>query len=117
MFLTVLNGGLKDKYSNDSKIDNYLKLLEKEVIKIQEYFYSKDKRYFENGYNYMGKNLSRIVLDIENQILQIMINYVVSKRVNIFTKEYDGLKIYTDNKSKNFSINNIEEVILEKNWN
>ena len=63
----------------------------------------------------MGKNLSRIILDIENQILQIMINYFVSKKVNIFTLEYDGLKIYSDNKSKNFSINDLEKIILEKN--
>ena len=39
----------------------------------------------------MGKNLSRIIIDIENQILQIMINYFVLKRVNIFTSEFDGL--------------------------
>ena len=57
MFLTVLNGGFKDKYSEDPRINNYLKLLEKEVVKIQEYFYSKDKRYFEKGFNYMGKKL------------------------------------------------------------
>ena len=62
----------------------------------------------------MGKNLSRIILDIENQILQIMINYFVLKRVNIFTLECDGLKIYSDNKSKHFSINNLEKIILEK---
>ena len=55
MFLTVLNGGFKDKYSEDPRINNYLKLLENEIIKIQEYFYSKDKRYFEKGFNYMGK--------------------------------------------------------------
>ena len=47
MFLTVLNGGFKDQYSKDNNINNYLKLLEKEIIKIQKYFYSKDKRYFE----------------------------------------------------------------------
>ena len=47
MFLTILNGGFKDKYSDDARINNYLKLLEKEIVKIQEYFYSKDKRYFE----------------------------------------------------------------------
>ena len=29
-------------------------------------------------YNYKGKNLSRIILDVENQILQIMINYFTS---------------------------------------
>ena len=87
-----------------------MKLLEKEIIEILKYFYLKDKRYFEKGFKYLGKNLSRIILDIENQILQIMINYFVSKKVNIFTLEYDGLKIYSDNKSKNFSINDLEKI-------
>ena len=91
-----------------------MKLLEKEIIKIQEYFYSKDKRYFEKEFNYLGKNLFRIILDIENQILQIMINYFILKRVNIFTLEYDGLKIYSDSKSRDFSINELEKIILEK---
>ena len=77
MFLIILNGGFKDKYSNDNRINNYLKLLEKEVVEIQKYFYVKDKRYFEKGYDHLGKNLSRIVLDIENQVLQTMINYFV----------------------------------------
>ena len=114
MFLTIMNGGFKVKYSKNFRINNYLKLLEKEVIKIQEYFYSKGKRYFEKGYNYMGKNLSRIILDIENKILQTMINYFVLKRVNIFTLEYDGLKIYTDDKSKHFSMNDLQKIVLEK---
>ena len=114
MFLTILNGGFKDKYSDDNKINNYLKLLEKEIIEIQKYFYVKDKRYFEKGFNHMGKNSSRIILDIENQILQIMINHFVSKKINIFTLEYDSLKIYSDNKSKHFSINDLEKIILEK---
>ena len=39
--------GFKDIYSKDVKINNYLKLLKNEVIKIQKYFYSKDKRFFE----------------------------------------------------------------------
>ena len=47
LFLSILNGGFKKEYSKNIEINNYLKLLEKEVIKIQEYFYSKDKRYFE----------------------------------------------------------------------
>ena len=113
-FLTILNGGFKEKYSDDNRINSYLKLLEKEIIEIQKYFYSKDKRYFEKSYNYVGKNLSRSILDIENQILQTMINYFILKRIKIFTLEYDGLKIYTDNKSKHFSINDLEKIILEK---
>ena len=43
-----------------------------------------------------------------------MINYFVSKNVNTFTLEYDGLKIYSDNKSKHFSIIELEKIILEK---
>ena len=113
MFLSILNGGFKDVYSKDSKINNYLKLLENEVIKIQKYFYSKDKRYLEKDYNYMGKNLSRIILEQENKILQVMINYFVSKRVKIFTLEYDGLKFYTDYKSKHFFINDLEKIIFK----
>ena len=114
MFLTILNGGFKDKYSNDNRINNYLKLLEKEIIEIKKYFYLKDKRYFEKDFNFKGKNLSRIILDIENQILQIMINYFVIKKVNIFILEYDGLKIYSDDKTKHFSISDLEKIILEK---
>ena len=37
-----------------------------------------------------------------------MINYFTSKNVNILTLEYDGLKIYTDKRSKHFSINELE---------
>ena len=68
LILSVLNGGFKEFYSKNDKINNYLKLLEKEIVKIQEDFYIKDKRYFEKTYNYMGKNLSRIILDVENKI-------------------------------------------------
>ena len=97
MFFTILNGGFKNIYSDDNRINNYLKLLEKEIIERQKYFYLKDKRYFEKDFSFKGKDLSRIILDIENQILQVMINYFVSKNINIFTLEYDGLKIYTNN--------------------
>ena len=43
-----------------------------------------------------------------------MINYFISKRVKIFTLEYDGIKIYTDDKSKHFSIDDLEKIILKK---
>ena len=108
LFLSILNGGFKDIYSNDKKTNNYLKLFENEIIRIQNHFYINDERYLDIDYNYKGKNLSRIILDIENQILQIMINYFTSKNVNILTLEYDGLKIYTDKYSRHFSINELE---------
>ena len=43
LFLTILNGGFKEKCSDDNRINNYLKLLEKEIIEIQKYFYVEDK--------------------------------------------------------------------------
>ena len=43
-----------------------------------------------------------------------MINYFVCKNVSICTLEYDGLKIYSDNKSKYFPINELKKIILEK---
>ena len=103
-----MNGGFKDNYLDDKRINNYLKLFEKEIIKIQNYFHIHDKRYLNVDHNYEGKNLSRIILDIENKIFQVMINYFISKNVNILTLEYDGLKIYTDENSRNFSINELE---------
>ena len=108
LFLSILNGKSKDIYSDNKQTNNYLKLFEQEIIRIQNYFYTNDKRYSDVDYNYKGKNLSRIILDIENQILQIMINYFTSKNVNILSLEYDGLKIYTDRNSKHFSINELE---------
>ena len=108
LFLSILNGGFKDIYSDNKQTNNYLKLFENEIVRIQNYFYTNDKRYLDIDYNYKGENLSRIILDTENQILQIMINYFTSKNVNIITLEYDGLKIYTDKYSKHFSINELE---------
>ena len=43
-----------------------------------------------------------------------MINYFTSKNVNILTLEYDGLKIYTDKRSKHFSMNELELNIHKK---
>ena len=108
LFLSILNGGFKHIYSNDKQTNNYLKLFENETIRIQNYFHINDKRYLDINYNYKGKNLSRIILDIENQIFQIMINYFIGKNVNILTLEYDGLKICIDKYSKHFSIKELE---------
>ena len=114
LFLSILNGGFKDLYSDSKQTNNYLKSFENEIIRIQNYFRINDNKYLDIDYNYKGKNLSRIILDIENQILQIMMNYFTSKNVNILTLEYDGLKIYTDKRSKHFSINELELNIYKK---
>ena len=57
IFLSILNGGFKDIYSDNKQTNNYLKLFEKEIIRIQNYFYINDKRYLNSDYNFKGKNL------------------------------------------------------------
>ena len=58
LFLSILNGGFKDIYSDNKQTNNYLKLFEQEIVRIQNYFYTNDKRYIDIDYNYKGKNLS-----------------------------------------------------------
>ena len=79
LFLSILNGGFKDIYSDDKQANNYLKLFEQEIINTQNYFYINNKIHLDIDYNYNGRSLSRLILDIENQILQIMINYLLVK--------------------------------------
>ena len=55
MFLNILNGGFKNSYSDDNRINNYLKLLEKEIIGIQKYFYLKDKDILKQVFIILGK--------------------------------------------------------------
>ena len=43
-----------------------------------------------------------------------MINYLISKNINILTLEYDGLKIYADRYSKHSSMNELELNIYKK---
>ena len=38
LFLSILNGGFKDIYSDNKQTNNYLKLFENEIIRIQNFF-------------------------------------------------------------------------------
>ena len=73
LFLSILNGGFKDVYSDNNQTNDNLKMFKQEIVRIQNYFYINDKRYLDIDYNYKAKKLSRIILDIENQILQIIL--------------------------------------------
>ena len=52
LLLPILNGGFKDIYSDKKQTNNYLKLFENKIIRIQNYFYINDKRYLDIDYNY-----------------------------------------------------------------
>ena len=113
LILQMLNGGFKNKYSDNDKINNILKDFELEIKNIQNIFYEIDNRFNDKTiFNYKGKSMSRILLELENKILQVMIDFFNSKNIQIFTLEYDGLKIIDNPDNKYFSIKQLEYIIF-----
>ena len=113
LILQMLNGGFKNKYSDNKDINEFLKDFELEIKNIQNKFYEIDNRFDDKTiFNYKGKSLSRIILELENKILQVMIDFFNFKNIQIFTLEYDGLKIMNKPENKRFSIKQLEYIIL-----
>ena len=114
----MLNGGFKDKYSDDEFINDFLKDFELEIKNIQNKIYEIDNRFDDKTiYNYKGKSLSRILLELENKILQVMVDSLQFKNIQIFTLEYDGLKIINKPYFKTFSLEQLELRYIYKNRN
>ena len=55
-----------------------------------------------------------MLLELENKILQFMVDFFKFKNIQIFTLEYDGLKIIGKPDNKNFSIPQLEYIIFKK---
>ena len=86
-----------------------------EIRNIQNKFNKIDNRFNdETVFNYIGKSLSRILLELENKILQVMKDFFKLKNIQIFTLEYDELKIIDKPDNKYFSIKQLEYVIFLK---
>ena len=114
LILQMLNGGFKNKYSDDKFTNDFLKDFELEIKNIQNKIYEIDNRFNDKTiYNYKGKSLSRILLELENKILQVMVDFFKFKNIQIFTLEYDGLKIIND-PDKTISLKQLEFIIKMK---
>ena len=86
-----------------------------EIRNIQNKFYKIDDRFDDKTiFNYKVKSLSRILLELENKILQVMIDFFKFKNIQIFTLEYDGLKIIDKPDNRYFSIKQLEYIIFLK---
>ena len=111
----MLNGGFKNNYSNNKDINKFLKNFELEIKNIQNKFYEIDNRFDDKSVlNYKGKSLSRIILELENKILQVMIDFFNFENIQIFTLEYDGLKIIDKPNNKKFSLKQLEYITFIK---
>ena len=115
LILQMLNGGFRNEYSDNEDINKFLKDFELEIKNIQNRFYEIDNRFDDKTiFNYKGKSLSRILLELENKILQVMIDFFKFRNIQIFTLEYDGLKIINKPDNKHFSIEQLEHIIFLK---
>ena len=115
LILKMINGGFKNKYNDDKDINKFLKDFELEVRNIQNRIYEIDNRFVDKTiFSYKGKSLSRILLELENKILQVMIDFFKFKNIQIFTLEYDGLKIIDKPDNRYFSIKQLEYIIFLK---
>ena len=76
LILQMINGGFKNKYNDDKDINKFLKDFGLEIRNIQNKFYKIDNRFDDKTiFNYKGKSLSRILLELENKISQVMIDF------------------------------------------
>ena len=115
LILQILNGGFKNKYSDNENANKFLKDFELEIKNIQNKIYEIDNRFDDKTiFNYKGKSLPRILLELENKVLQVMIDFFKFKKIQIFTLEYDGLKIIVKPDNKYFSIQQLEYIIFLK---
>ena len=115
LILQMINGGFKNKYSDNENANKFLKDFELEIKNIKNKFYEIDNRFDDKTiFNYKGKSLSRILLELENKILQVMIDFFKFKNIQIFTLEYNGLKIINKSDNKYFTIQQLEYIIFLK---
>ena len=72
LILQMINKGFKNKYSNDDNIDKFLRDFELEIRNIQNKDYEIDNRFDDKTiFNYKGKSLSRILLELENKYYKL----------------------------------------------
>ena len=112
LIISILNGGFKDKYHENTYINKFLKEIENESKMLHEYFYKIDKRIDdENIYNFKSKNMSRILMDYENQLLMTLYDYLTFHKYKLMSLIFDGIIILP---GKPLIISDIEQYIYKK---
>ena len=112
VIISTLNGGFSKTYHDDKDLNKFLKNIEEESIKLHEYFYKIDKRIDdENIYNYKGKNFSRILQDIENQLLMNLYDYCSFKKIKMSSLIFDGIILLP---RQQIDLNDLQNYIFNK---
>ena len=82
------------------------------IIQLHEYFYKIDKRIDdENIYNYKDKNFSRILQDIENQLLMNLYDCCSFKKIKMSSLIFDGIILLP---KQQIDLNDFQNYIFKK---
>ena len=112
LIISILNGKHSEKYHDDKILNKFFKNIEKESIELHNYYYEIDKRIDDkNIYNYKGKNFSRILQDIENQLLMNLYDYFSFKKIKMTSLIYDGIILLS---KQQIDLNDIQNYLFKK---
>ena len=112
VIIIILNGGFAEKYNDDKNLNEFLKNIEKESNMLHEYFYKIDKRIDdEDIQNYKGKSFSRILQDIENQLLMYLYDYLCFKKIKMTSLVFDGIILFP---KQQINLNDAQNYIFNK---
>ena len=79
---------------------------------LHEYFYKIDKRIDDvDIHNYKGKNFSRILQDIENQLLMYLYDYCSYKKIKMISLVFDSMILFP---KQQIDLNDAQNYILNK---
>ena len=107
IIISIINGGFKDEYHQDKKLNKFLKEIENESKMLHEYFYYIDKRIEnENEYNYKSKSFSRVLRGYENQLLMYLYDYFSFKKIKMMSLIFDGILLAPSQQICIFDIQN-----------
>ena len=112
VIITILNGGFSDIHHDDKNLNKFLKNIEKELNMLHEYFYKIDKRINdEDIQKYKGKNFSRILQDVENQLLMYLYDYICFKKIKMISLVFDGIILFP---KQQIDLNDAQNYIFNK---
>ena len=111
VIISILNGGFSKIYHDNKNLNEFLKNIEKESNILHEYFYKIDKRIDDNDIvNYKGKNFSRILQDIDNQLLMFLYDYCSYRKIKMCLV-FDGIILFP---KQQIDLNDAQNCIFNK---
>lgn len=104
-----LNKKITDKFFKD--FDKECKDIQKKLCELEDYKYITKNVPECKTYNWLGSAINRILCVYENKILQIIVNILTKRNIEICALMFDGCLVYGNFYDKEDLLRNIEESI------